>query len=114
VKKYWRERCEQLLDHEEALEEKDSEIMLLKVRILWSTTGEGAPAGKRIVDSVQEHSPSFPEASTTAATSVRRGKAPPVDPYSGENPDVLWEEWLLIFNRAASWNGWTESDKLLQ
>jgi len=35
-------------------------------------------------------------------TNVRRGK---VEPYTGENPDMLWEEWLPMFERAASWNG---------
>jgi len=88
--------------------------MLLKARILSLMRSTGAPADESIVDSVHQHSPPFPEASTTAATSVIRGKAPPVDPYPGENPDVLLEEWLPMFNRAASWNGWTESDKLLQ
>jgi len=34
VKRHWREKCKQLLTHEEALEEKDTEIMLLKARIL--------------------------------------------------------------------------------
>ena len=37
-----------------------------------------------------------------------------MEPYTGENPDILWEEWLPMFERAASWNGWTEQDKLLQ
>jgi len=26
----------------------------------------------------------------------------------------LWEEWLPMFERAVTWNGWTESDKLIQ
>ena len=43
-----------------------------------------------------------------------RGKAPPVDPFTGEQPDVLWEDWLSTFERASTWNGWSESEKLLQ
>ena len=38
VKRHWREKCDQLLVHEEALEEKHSEIMLLKARILSLTS----------------------------------------------------------------------------
>eukprot|EP00731_Ephydatia_muelleri_P011030 Em0005g1616a len=28
--------------------------------------------------------------------------------------DVLWEDWLSTFERASTWNGWSESEKLLQ
>ena len=42
------------------------------------------------------------------------GKAPRVELNTGENPDIPWEEWLPMFERAASWNGWTEQDRLLQ
>ena len=34
VKRHWRKRCEQLMPHKEALEEKDTEIMSLKAKIL--------------------------------------------------------------------------------
>ena len=39
VKRHWREKCEQLLAHEESLEEKEAEIALLKARILSLTSG---------------------------------------------------------------------------
>ena len=48
------------------------------------------------------------------ASIARQGKAPPVELYTSENPDLLWEEWVPMFERAASWNGWTEQEKLLQ
>ena len=44
----------------------------------------------------------------------RVGKAPPVDTFTGENCDVLWEDWLPTFERAAHWNNWSEDEKLLQ
>ena len=49
-----------------------------------------------------------PQETHKTVISSRRGKAPPVEPYTGEDPDILWEEWLSMFDRAASWNGWTE------
>ena len=44
----------------------------------------------------------------------RRGKAPPVDPFDGENTDSRFEDWLPTLERAATWNGWSEEEKLLQ
>ena len=117
VKRHWREKCEQLLAHEESLE-KEAEIALLKARILSLTSGTDEALTymtPTTVDSVQQELTL--QASQEVGSSVtiaRRGKAPPVEPYTGENPDILWEEWLPMFERAASWNGWTEQDKLLQ
>ena len=45
---------------------------------------------------------------------IRIGKAPPVDPYTGKDPEVWWEHWLPTFERAASWNNWTDEEKVIQ
>ena len=45
---------------------------------------------------------------------VRRGKAPPVDSYTGEDPAILLDDWLPILERAAKWNEWTQEELLLQ
>ena len=104
--------------HEESLEEKEAEIALLKARILSLTSGTDEAltyVTPTTVDSVlQELTLQAPQEVGSSVTITRRGKAPPVEPYTGENPDILWEEWLPMFERAASWNGWTEQDKLLQ
>ena len=34
-----------------------------------------------------------------------RGKAPPVDVYTGENAEVRFEDWLPTLDHAVSWNG---------
>ena len=44
----------------------------------------------------------------------RRGKAPPVDPFDGESPDVLFEDWVSALQQAADWNGWSEKETLMQ
>ena len=44
----------------------------------------------------------------------RRGKAPPVDAYTGENAEVRFEDWLPTLDRAVSWNGWTDEESLIQ
>ena len=44
----------------------------------------------------------------------RRGKAPPVDAFTWESPEVSLEDWLPALQRAAEWNGWTLEDRLIQ
>jgi hypothetical protein len=41
-------------------------------------------------------------------------KAPPVDPFNGEKPDLRLNDWLPNLERAALWNGWTDDELLLQ
>ena len=45
---------------------------------------------------------------------VRRGKAPPVDPFTGEDPESRLDDWIPTLRRTADWNGWTEGDLLIQ
>ena len=118
VKRHWREKCEQLLAHEESLEEKEAEIALLKARILslTSRTTEVQAIETPVTDDgvPQELTALSPREISRNVTTTRRGKAPPVEPYTGEDPNTLWEDWLPMFERAASWNGWTEQERLLQ
>ena len=51
---------------------------------------------------------------TTGFSHGRKGKAPQVDAFTGESPNVLWEDWIPTFERAAIWNGWSDEEKLLQ
>ena len=44
----------------------------------------------------------------------RQGKAPPVDPFTGEDPEVRIDEWLQSLERACVWNDWTEEELLTQ
>ena len=68
--------------------------MLLKAKVLSLTRNdsiEDSPTSAGTPDSAHQHSGVLPlqEVSVTAP-SVRRGKAPPVEPYTGESPDILW------------------------
>lgn len=45
---------------------------------------------------------------------TRRGRAPPVELFSGENTETTLEDWLPSLTRAAEWNGWSEEEKLIQ
>ena len=44
----------------------------------------------------------------------RRGRAPPVDKFTGEDPLVRLDDWLPGLNQASSWNGWSPEKKLIQ
>ena len=93
VKRHWRERCEQLMAHEEALEEKDVEIMSLKGRILSlnnarpveEVSAEQAEQPSHTTDSPLQGLTTLSSHEVPETTSIaRRGKAPPVEPYTGE------------------------------
>ena len=43
----------------------------------------------------------------------RRGKAPPIDLYTGEDPKVRIDDWLPALKRAVSWNDWSEVEILI-
>ena len=44
----------------------------------------------------------------------RRGKAPPIDPYTAEDVRITFDDWLPILERAAVWNEWTPEESLMQ
>ena len=52
--------------------------------------------------------------SVAARSAERRGKAPPIDPFNGEKPDLRLDDWLPNLERAALWNSWTDDELLLQ
>ena len=49
-----------------------------------------------------------------ALASGCHGKAPPVDSFDGENPNVTFEDWFTTLQQAADWNHWSEEESLLQ
>ena len=52
------------------------------------------------------------EIQTTGSSHGTKGKAPPVDSFTGESPDVVWEDWIPTLKRAAIWNGWSDKEML--
>ena len=57
-----------------------------------------------------------PPAISSAAshTSLRRGKAPPVDTFDGENGETSFDDWLPALERAVVWNAWSDTESLIQ
>ena len=57
---------------------------------------------------------SLEKGKSVLASSLRCRKAPPIDPFSAESIDKQRDDWLPTFERAAEWNAWTDSERLLQ
>ena len=101
----WRLNCEQLAELDGSLAEKDEEITRLKDEV--ARLRRSSPSDASEGTSVES-------GSVPAPSRVRRGKAPPVDPFTGEDPECRLDDWLPTLRRAADWNGWTEGDMLIQ
>ena len=50
----------------------------------------------------------------TGSSVQLRGKAPPIDSFTGEDSEILFDDWSLTLERATNWNGWTEDERLMQ
>ena len=95
----WQMTCEQSLEQEELLAAQQKEIDRLKAcertRI---TTPPGPVPASHGEYAPSEHSSRLPEKLPVK----HRGKAPPIDPYKGENSEVRMDDWLPALKRAAS------------
>ena len=106
IKEIWQKSCEELLKHDEELAAKDKEIAALR-------KGHSA-IELQASDSQSVHSEATIASSSGQELRKRAGRAPPIDYFTGESPEVLLEDWVPLLERAATWNGWTEEEKLLQ
>ena len=110
-----------MLEYDKAMQAKEIEIASLHAQLATART-----AGNRRVDSaadiettqlepINETSDTLTSRrlETSTAQFSQKGKAPPVDLFTGES-DVLWEDWLPTLERTATGNNWTENEKLLQ
>ncbi len=156
AKLLWGRNCQQLVDHEAAIADKDSEIATLKASLRrrrirtgsslfeaadpssrmpveltlaareHSTVQESAYVGEqpqpiapqqvkpRQRERVQVQLTARSQEESLRTDGKRRGRAPPVDPFTGERPEERLDDWLPGLQRASQWNGWSEQELLLQ
>ena len=122
VKPVWRLNCTQSWEQEDLLAIKDDRIATLEAEIRRLKTAlapRASPHGGSGTSSPERSgsggsSPIIPEATTAPPRCVRKGKAPPVEPFTGEDQAVKLEDWLPILKRASAWNGWSQEEQLLQ
>jgi hypothetical protein len=116
MKSLWRANCSLAREFEGAISDKDAEIEHLKQQLV-DTQGEALS----IPDPTVVSNPSVvgvPQSVTLLreqkSTNNRRGKAPPVDPFNGEDEAIRLDDWLPALQRASTWNSWSDGDLLLQ
>ena len=106
----WRANCEYLAEHDELTTAKDAEIEQLKAQLASSQQQRQDPTPSEFSHPSVEQQPSqLPQSDRRQ----RRGKAPPVDPFTGES-EVQLDDWIPALKRASVWNGWSEDELLLQ
>ena len=94
AKQSWKLRCDQMLKSEEEMEYKDTK---LEARLL---TLEGGPSSNVSRPKLPPISIDPVEVGTPLGQ-ARRGKVLPLELFTGEKSDQLWEEWLLTLEWAA-------------
>ena len=109
TKDTWKLSCEQLAEMDNELSEKDEEIGRLREELA-RLRRRSPSAGSEM----SEHSVDDGGGPPTSRSRFRRGKAPPVDAFTGEDPESRLDDWLPTLKRAAHWNGWTEDDLFIQ
>ena len=129
----WRINCEQIPQYDVECGLKDAELAALKeeLRVMRETRDSSettTPVMESVpVPSMREalrprpglgSSDTRPRCSATMGTAgvaaPRRGKAPPVDSFTAENKEIRLDDWLPTLDRAATWNGWLEEERLIQ
>ena len=108
----WQMNCLQLSEFDAALTAKDEEIAKLREQL---ARLQPLPHSVSRASSVA-HESSGEEDAVAPVRSVRkrRGKAPPVDAFTGENQEVRLDDWLPALQRATEWNGWSQDELLIQ
>ena len=133
----WKTSCEQVAKQDAQLANLKVEIEALKARLVAAAPTKSAPVptlGDEPVQTPEQSGSTLPPPPhthtaspigadlthlsaappRTHGTRARRGKAPPVISFSGENVDVQLDDWLPALERASAWNSWTDEDLVLQ
>ena len=108
----WRMTCEQGREQEALIASQKEEIDRLKAGRGVSVSSL-SPTPSEVLPERSEASP-VPDDSRVRTPKPRQGKAPPINPCTGEAPEVRLDDWLPALKRAADWNGWSEEETLIQ
>ena len=108
AKQLWKLTCSQSREQEERIADLEAEVARLRAdrsREAESPSLPGSSSGRSSPDADCVQEPVRP---------TRRGKAPPVDSFTGEDPAVKLEDWLPVLKRASLWNRWSPEEELIQ
>ena len=124
-KQMWRLSCQQLSEHDELVAEKDAEIQKLSEelsRVRRSPDRRETSSSDvrsvfhtcRVRESASEEASDEDETGLEQAAKKRRGRAPPLESFTGESEDTTLDDWLPGLRRVADWNHWSEKEILIQ
>lgn len=111
AKQMWKLACGQSQEQEERIAALEEEVAQLRAARSRETEGVGSPS---LPGSSSGRSTPDLDGVQGPVRTTRRGKAPPVDSFTGEDPAVKLEDWLPVLKRASLWNGWSPEEELLQ
>ena len=102
AKRFWRLRCEQMLREEDRLQAKETEIAELREQLNLHETSPRSTSNARALGTSPTRSTTGGhecEMTIHPTPSVRRGKAPPVEAFTGDEATVHWDDWLPTLER---------------
>ena len=114
TREMWRMNCEQVAELDALLSEKEDKNARLKEEIARLNASSPSVISEGLRLSNEEELGGHSRGVSGRTSSARRGKALPVDTFSGGDPECHFEDWLPALKRAADWNGWSGADFLLQ
>jgi len=90
--------------------EQDTKIAILKAL----NSGKASSASNVMPDPDNNTVETSILSEASTVSHGRRGKVPPVDAYTGSDPELRFDDWLPTLERAAQWNNWSDDEKLMQ
>ena len=106
----WNLNCAQLAEFDEALSAKEAEVKELQEQVRGLVPGRLLPRDP----SPAVSSESDVGEAVSRGSTQRRGRAPPVEMFSGEDTENTLDDWIPSVKQAATWNGWTNRELLIQ
>ena len=113
VKEIWKISCEQVAEFEKVMAAKDTEISQLKLQLAARRDTRATSPSDTSSTSATAPTVTIP-VTTTTTREPRRGYAPPINFFSGEDSEVCLDDWLPSLRHASQWNNWTTEEQLLQ
>ena len=99
--------CGQVEEYDAMVVAKDNEIAALKAQL-------AAQKRHSIPSSDEDDNVNVSVVERRQTKDSRRGRAPPIDLFTGEDTAVRLDDWLPGLHLALRWNNWTSDEKLIQ